>query len=39
MVTLEIAPTVQVQVERQQITSLVKTTQQEGKEKEKEPSK
>jgi len=34
VVTLEIAPKVQVKVERQQITALVKTTQQEAREKE-----
>ena len=34
VVTLEIAPKVQVKVDRQQITSLVKTAQAEGKEKE-----
>ena len=39
VVTLEIAPKIQVKVERQQVTTLVKTTQQESKEKEKEPSK
>lgn len=39
VVTLEIAPKVQVKVDRQQIASLVKTTQQETKDKEKEQSK
>jgi preprotein translocase subunit YajC len=39
VITLEIAPKVQVKVERQQIASLLKTTQQEAKEKEKEPPK
>ncbi len=39
VVTLEIAPKVQIKVEREQIASLVKTTQQETKEKEKEQPK
>lgn len=38
-VTLEIAPKVQVKVDRQQIASLVKSTQSEAKEKEKEQPK
>lgn len=39
VVTLEIAPKVQVKVERQQIAALAKTAPPEAKEKEKEPSK
>jgi preprotein translocase subunit YajC len=39
VVILEIAPKVQVKVDRQQITSLVKTSQAEARDKEKEQSK
>jgi preprotein translocase subunit YajC len=39
VVTLEVAPKVQIKVERQQVATLVKGSQPEAKEKEKEPAK